>query len=116
MFLKVGANKQMYFFSSFVEFQAYDPGHSGFIALNNPDFGQYYLGRYVADTRTIMYQSLQNSGVAGITLSYNNLGEAVSAAAIMTDSSRRNIDMVPINDSFLLLATLKPSKEMTSGS
>lgn len=112
MFLKFSTDNKVYFFNSLADLQAYDPGHSGYIALDNPEFGQYYLGFYEQQSRTIEYQSLQNSGIAGITLEYNAQGQAQAASVIMADNSHRRISIVPINDSFLLMATLKPSTDM----
>ncbi|MGQ3890864.1 hypothetical protein [Legionella sp. CNM-4043-24] len=112
MFLRFSSDNKVYFFSSLAELQAYDPGHSGFIALNTPGFSDYILGQYFKDSRTIEYQSMQKSGIAGITLTYNDQGQAISGTVILADNSHRNISIVPINDSFLLLATLKSSSEM----
>ncbi|MBL7481374.1 hypothetical protein [Legionella bononiensis] len=101
IFLKIDPNSnKLELVSSFKQLQSYDGKRKGYIALDNPNFIDYYFGRYLNYSDTLEYRKLANSGIAGITLKYSG-NKVTSARVILLDNSRRNLMMVKINSDVL---------------
>lgn len=109
--LRVLDDKNAYFFSSFKQLQDWDRDKTGFIDLTSKDINQLYVGRYIQNYGWVEYKSVQNAGIAAITLKYVD-GKIHSAVIVLNDNTKRNLDSVAINDGFLLTAKLKKSSSL----
>jgi hypothetical protein len=97
IFLKVlSANGSIDFVTTLDQLKSYDIGKKGYIALDSPDFDNYYFGRYLKDKKVMEYRKLENSGIAGISLHYSK-GKVESAQVILLDNSRRNLTRVQVD-------------------
>lgn len=96
IFLKVLKDGSIDFVTSLSQLQSYDPDKKGYIALDSPDFDNYYFGRYLKDQKIMEYRQLENSGIAGISLDYGTDGIR-AAEVILLDNSRRKLMRVQVD-------------------
>lgn len=101
IFLKIFPNEnKIRFLRTLDQLQKYDSNHKGYIALDNPNFKNFYFGRYLKRNNILEYRAFQNIGIAGIILKYDK-GSVQSAQVILLDNSRRNLSTLNIaNDMF----------------
>ncbi|CAM2835379.1 hypothetical protein [Legionella worsleiensis] len=101
IFLKaVPKSNKLYFISSLQQLQSYDAKKKGYIAMDSPDFKDYYFGRYLKHKDILEYRPLHQLGIAGIALKYS--GKHVTAAhVILLDNSHRNLTKVRITSNAL---------------
>ncbi|KTD52866.1 hypothetical protein [Legionella quateirensis] len=111
IFLKVDPNDNgLELVSSLKQLQDYDGKKKGYIALDNPNFKDYYFGRYLRYSDLLEYRQLSQLGIAGIALKYTG-NKVTSAQVILLDNSRRYLMPVKITSDVLEHVKLKECDE-----
>lgn len=111
IFLKVVPNEdKLDIVSSLKQLQDYDSNKNGYIALDSPDFKDYYFGRYLQYKDILEYRQLNQLGIGGIALHYTG-NQVTSAQVILSDNTRRNLSKVKIISDVLERVHLKECDE-----